>query len=51
MISAGPPQAAKDIVGEGALKEVVLEAIGPYMTDSGGVRFNNNAFQYVTVVQ
>jgi len=48
VISGGPPQAAKDIVGEGALKEAVLEAVTPYMTDTGGVRFNNNAFQFIT---
>ena len=48
VISGGPPQAAKDIVGEDVLKEAVLEAIAPYMTDTGGIRLNNNAFQYVT---
>ncbi len=48
LISGGPPQAAKDIVGESALKEAVLEAVAPYMTDAGGVRLNNNAFQYIT---
>jgi len=48
VISGGPPQAAKDIVGEDALKEAVLDAVVPYMTDTGGVRFNNNAFQYIT---
>jgi SAM-dependent methyltransferase len=49
VISGGPPQGAKDKVGEGALKEAALEAVAPYMTDTGGVRFNNNAFRYVTV--
>ncbi len=48
VISGGPPQAAKDKVGEDALKEAALEAVAPYMTDTGGVRFNNNAFQYIT---
>ena len=48
VISGGPPQAAKDLVGEGVLKAAVLEAAAPYMTDTGGVRLNNNAFQYVT---
>jgi SAM-dependent methyltransferase len=48
VISGGPPQAAKDKVGESILKEAVLEAVAPYMTDTGGVRFNNNVFQYIT---
>ena len=48
VISGGPPQATKDIVGEGALKEAALEAVAPYMTDTGGVVFNNNAFRYIT---
>jgi SAM-dependent methyltransferase len=48
VIPGGPPQAAKDIVGEGALKEAVLKAVAPYMTDTGGVRLDHNAFQYVT---
>lgn len=48
VISGGPPQAAKDKVGEGALKEAALEAVAPYVTDDGGVRFGNNAFQYIT---
>lgn len=43
VISGGPPQATKDIVGEDALKEAVL----PYMTDAGGVRFEHNVFQYI----
>ena len=48
VISGGPPQAAKDKVGEDTLKEATLEAVAPYMTDTGGVRFNNNACQYIT---
>ena len=48
VISGGPPQAAKDKIGESALKAAALEAVAPYMTDTGGVRFNNNAFQYIT---
>jgi len=48
VISGGPPQAAKDIVGEDVLKDAVLEAIAPYMTDTGGIRLDNNVFQYVT---
>ncbi|VAW07702.1 hypothetical protein MNBD_ACTINO01-2363 [hydrothermal vent metagenome] len=48
VISGGPPQATMDIVGESVLKEAVLEAVTPYMTDTGGVRFDNNAFQYIT---
>lgn len=48
LISGGPVQAAKDIVGESTLKNAVLEAITPNMTDTGGVRLNNNAFQYIT---
>ena len=48
VISGGPPQAAKEKVGEVALKGAVLEAVAPYMTDTGGVRFSNNAFQYIT---
>jgi SAM-dependent methyltransferase len=48
VISGGPPQAAKDKVGEGVLKVAALKAVAPYMTDTGGVRFNNNAFQYIT---
>lgn len=47
VISGGPPQAAKDIVGERALKEAVLEAVAPYMTDTGGVRLDNNTFRYI----
>lgn len=47
VISGGPPQAAKDIVGEDTLREAVLEAVAPYMTDTGGIRLNN-VFQYVT---
>jgi hypothetical protein len=46
--SGGPPQAAKDIVGESVLKEAVLDAVVPYMTDTGGIRLGNNAFQYIT---
>jgi SAM-dependent methyltransferase len=48
VISGGPPQAAKDKVGEEVLKMAALKAIEPYMTDTGGVRFSNNAFQYIT---
>ncbi len=48
LISGGPPQAAMDKVGEGALKVAVLEAIEPYITETGGVRFNSNAFQFIT---
>ena len=48
VVSGGPPQATKDIVGESILKEAVLEAVTPYMTDTGGVRFNNNVFQFIT---
>ena len=47
VISGGPPQATTDIVGEVALKEAVLEAILPYMTDTGGVRLEHNVFQYI----
>jgi SAM-dependent methyltransferase len=48
VISGGPPQATKDIVGEDTLKEAVLGAIVPYMTDNGGVRLERNVFQYIT---
>jgi SAM-dependent methyltransferase len=48
VISGGPPQATKDIVGEDTLKEAVLDAIVPYMTDTGGVRLEHNVFQYIT---
>ena len=47
VISGGPPQATKDIVGEDALKKAVLEAVLPYMTASGGLRFEHNVFQYI----
>ena len=33
VISGGPPQATKGIVGESTLKEAVLEAVTPYMSD------------------
>lgn len=46
-ISGGPPQAAKDVVSEDTLKEAVLKAVEPYMTDAGGVQLDN-VFQYVT---
>lgn len=48
-ISGGPPQATKDLVGEGPLKEAVLAAIAPYVTESGEVRLEHNVFQYLTV--
>lgn len=48
VISGGPPQATMDIVGEDALKEAVLDAVAPYMTDTGGVRLEHNVFQYMT---
>lgn len=48
LISGGPVQAAKDIVGEAALKQAVLEAVDPHITTSGGVRLGHNSFQYVT---
>jgi SAM-dependent methyltransferase len=48
VISGGPPQAAKDIVGESALKEAALDAVVPYMTETGAIRFEHNAFQYIT---
>lgn len=47
VISGGPPQATKDIVGEGVLKEAALKAIAPYMTDTGRVRLSNNVFRYI----
>lgn len=47
VISGGPPQAAKDIVGENTLKEAVLDAVKPYMTETGGIQLAN-VFQYVT---
>ena len=50
VISGGPPQATKDIVGEDALKEAVLDAVVPYMTDAGGVRLERNVFQYITAI-
>lgn len=49
VVSGGPPQATKDIVGEGTLKEAALRAIAPYMTDTGGVRLGHNVFQYITI--
>ena len=48
VISGGPPQAAKEKVGEVALKGAVLEAVAPYMTDTGGVRLDSNVFQFIT---
>ncbi|MGI9528674.1 MAG: class I SAM-dependent methyltransferase [Acidimicrobiia bacterium] len=50
VISGGPPQAAKDKVGEDTLKAATLDAITPYITDTGGVRLENNVFQYITAV-
>lgn len=50
VISGGPPQATKDIVGEDTLKEAVLDAIAPYITDSGGVRLERNIFQYIVAI-
>ena len=47
VISGGPPQATQDIVGEAALKKAALDAVAPYMTDTGGVRLEHNVFQYV----
>ena len=46
-VSGGPAQAAKDIVDENTLKAAVLEAVKPYMTDTGGLRLDN-VFQYIT---
>lgn len=48
LVSGGPVQAAQDIVGEDALKQAVLEAIEPHITNSEGVLLENNTFQYVT---
>jgi SAM-dependent methyltransferase len=48
VISGGPPQATKDIVGESVLKEALLDAVVPYMTDTGGVRLDHNVFRYIT---
>ncbi len=46
-ISAGPLQAAKGKVGEEDLRTAVLAAVTPYLTDDGGLRFEN-IFRYVT---
>ena len=46
-ISAGPLQAAKGKVTEDDLRRSVLEAVEPYRTDDGGLRFEN-VFRYVT---
>jgi len=51
VISGGPPQATKDIVGEDALKEAALDAVRPYMTDTGGIRLEHNLFQYVAATR
>ncbi len=48
LMSGGPMQAAADIVGEDALRIAVFDAIGPHITNSGGVRLEHNIFQYVT---
>ena len=48
LVSGGPVQGALDLVGEDALKQSVLEAIEPHITDSGAVLLENNSFQYVT---
>jgi len=48
-IAAGPLQGAMDIVGEDILKAAVLDAVEPYRTDDGGLRFEN-AFRYVTAM-
>ena len=47
MISGGPPQAIMDQVGEEKLKEAVLTAIAPFVTDTGEVRMENNSFRYL----
>ncbi len=47
VVSGGPPQAAKELVGEEALKRAVLAAVSDFTTDLGGVRLEHNAFQYV----
>ena len=46
-MSAGPFQVAKGIVGEDDLRTAVFEAVAPYRTDEGGLRFEN-VFRYVT---
>ena len=48
MMSGGPMQASADIIGEDTLREAVLGAIGPHLTNTGGVRLEHNIFQYVT---
>ncbi|MCZ6738256.1 MAG: class I SAM-dependent methyltransferase [Actinobacteria bacterium] len=46
-ISAGPLQGAMEVVGEDDLRAAVSEAVAPYRTDDGGLRFEN-VFRYVT---
>jgi len=46
-VSAGPFQAALRMVGEQRLRAVVLEALVPYRTATGGVRMHNR-FRYLT---
>ena len=46
-IASGPLQGAMEVVGEDILKAVLSDAVEPYRTDDGGLRFEN-AFRYVT---
>lgn len=46
-IASGPLQGAMEIVGEDILRAAVSDAVEPYRTDDGGLRFEN-AFRYVT---
>ena len=46
-VAAGPLQAAIGVVGEEELRDAVTEAVKPYRTDNGGLRFEN-VFRYVT---
>jgi len=48
MMSGGPMQASADAAGEDALRSAVLNAIEPHVTSSGGVRLEDNIFQYIT---
>lgn len=47
VMSAGPQQAAGEIVGEADLREAVVSAAEPYRTEDGGFLFEN-FFRYVT---